>query len=327
MLCIICMTMKPRRTRGGEHVIPYALGGSFTIDRVCLDCDNRLGNVADAGLINISAIEQRRSELKLAGHNGVVPDPEAKLRKVPLVSQADPKHRIREVIDADTGETTMQTVSTVEFKVTRMDDGTLIEPGHIYIDPADRDKAEMLAASALKKARIRDEELVKRLSAEFAANLETVEGFAVFSKRVEIKTGGHQNGFLKIAYEFAWYWLGDSWLYSPDAIAMREMLAGKEPSTPIRGKIYDDPNLGVVAIGGDPRVVHVAYVYQFEGQLLVMMRIFDLFTVGFAVAAEAHQYHVPYLNAIVMQNVERRYELTHFGVEPGAHVWTNTRFG
>ena len=73
MLCIICMAMKPKRTSGSEHVIPYALGGSFTIRRVCLDCDNRLGNIADAGLINLSTIERRRHELQLSGQRGAIP--------------------------------------------------------------------------------------------------------------------------------------------------------------------------------------------------------------------------------------------------------------
>jgi hypothetical protein len=75
MLCIICMTVKPRRTSGGEHVAQYAIGGSLTIDRVCIDCDNRLGSTADAGLVNLPVIEQRRAQLGLAGQSGNVPNP------------------------------------------------------------------------------------------------------------------------------------------------------------------------------------------------------------------------------------------------------------
>ena len=82
MLCIVCITMKPPRSSKGEHVIPVALGGSLTIRRVCLTCDNRLGNTADAGLINLSSVEERRSELGLEGNRGGVPDPKrAELRK------------------------------------------------------------------------------------------------------------------------------------------------------------------------------------------------------------------------------------------------------
>jgi HNH endonuclease len=313
ILCIICMTMKPRRTGVGEHVIPKALGGSFTIRRVCVDCDSHLGTVADAGLINVFSIEQRRAELRLAGNNRTVPDPGARLRKVPFVSESDAKHRAFEVLDPETGKTSIRTQSRVEFEVTPMDGGMLIEPVSVHIDPADQDKAEMFAVSALKKAGIRDEALVKKHAAEFAANLETIEVFEMFSKRVEIKTGGYENGFLKIAYEMAWHWLGESWLYSPEAIAMRELLAGEKPSTRIRGKVYDEPNAGVVAVEGDPRVVHSVFVYENAGELVLEMRIFELFTAGLVVAKSAHDYHVPHLNAIAMHSVKREFEETHFG--------------
>jgi hypothetical protein len=322
MLCIICMKMKPRRTSGGEHVIPYAMGGSFTIRRVCLDCDNRLGNTADAGLINLSSIEQRRVELELAGHRGEPPHPLRSAMKTRLTSAADPMLRVKLRPGSQPGEIVGRTLPYVEFDVQRFPEGTLIQPARVYIDPTDVDKAEALAAQALRVAGISDDSAVKRMAREFADSLQHVEETHLFKQTIEVRVGGHEDGLLKIAYELAWYWLGDSWLDDPAAVAMRDKLNGRVPSGPIRGKIYDDANVGVVAMEGDPRVVHVGYVYPVDGQMVLFVRIFDLMTVGFAVTADASKYTVPEKNAIVMQNVERKYEETAFGpIEPGAVAW------
>ena len=75
MHCIICRQEKPERTGQGEHVIPLSLGGSWTIDRVCEDCDNKMGTRWDAGLAKLAVIEDRRLEFGLVGHSGRLPNP------------------------------------------------------------------------------------------------------------------------------------------------------------------------------------------------------------------------------------------------------------
>jgi len=74
------MLEKTERTSGGEHVFAYGIGGAFTIDRVCLDCDNRLGNVADAPLQEQYVLEQNRFPV------GGTPLTEAKLKSLTFVS-------------------------------------------------------------------------------------------------------------------------------------------------------------------------------------------------------------------------------------------------
>ena len=137
----------------------------------------------------------------------------------------------------------------------------------------------------------------------------------------ETRVGGHEPGLLKIVYELAWYWLGDTWLRSDEATAMREIFAGQKPSTPLRGKVYNDGDAAIIALGGDTRLLHIAWLYRFENQLILFVRLFDLFTVGFVVAADASQYEFPERNAIIMQNVERQYEETQFEMTSGQKVW------
>lgn len=280
MLCIICMEMKPVRTGSGEHVVPYAMGGSFTIDRVCLRCDNRLGNAVDAGLINLSTVEERRAELGLRGHNGKVPDPAARRLKEPLVNVNDPKHKLFLRETDVPGELVPKTASIVEFDVLHLPDGILIQPARVYIDPLDVGNAAMYAMSALRKKGVTDQATVERIGREFAEGLESVAVEQEFERKINVVVGGHQVGVLKIAYELAWYWLGDEWLSDPIAVTMREMLTGREKTIHIPAKIYDEPNVAIMAVEGDMRVLHVAYVYEYNGNLMLFVRLFDLMTAG-----------------------------------------------
>lgn len=322
MQCIVCMEMKPRRTSGGEHVIPYALGGSLTIDRVCEDCDSRLGHEADAGLSNHFKIEQRRAELGLRGQSGSVPEPEHRSFKRPVASKRDPKHRVLLRRDR-AGRITSRTLPHVEFRITVTPEGMLIEPVAVYIDPNDAHEAKGLAVAALRKAGLEDESTIEMISDSFTATLTPVEAPEEFESTIEVRVGGYKQGILKIAYELAWYWLGDRWLDDPTAIAMRDLLNGRT-SSGVRGKVFDDANVAIVARQGDQRVLHVAYLYEFDGKLILFIRLFDLLTAGFEVTEDASRYHVPPNNAIVMNNLQRRYEETNFGpAEPGSLVWQN----
>ena len=65
----------------------------------------------------------------------------------------------------------MRTQSVIKFKVTHEAAGILIEPAAVYIDVRDAHKAKMLAASALRKAGIRDSSVVEQVSEAFANGL------------------------------------------------------------------------------------------------------------------------------------------------------------
>jgi hypothetical protein len=78
MRCIWCLDERPP---GNEHVFQLAIGGTLRLDRVCdtgppgvSPCNAKLGNIADAPLVDHELILMRRSELGLAGNSGKVPD-------------------------------------------------------------------------------------------------------------------------------------------------------------------------------------------------------------------------------------------------------------
>jgi hypothetical protein len=324
MLCIICMTMKPVREKGkGEHVFPLALGGSLIIERVCIDCDGRLGTKVDAGLINLAAIHQRRVELELKGQSGKLPEKDKHLIGKTIQDLDDPRHSVRWERDKNTGEAVPHINPYVEFLVDRQTDGLLIQPVAVYIDPSDIDKAPALARGALKRAGLTDEAQVERIATEFVATLESTVELKNYVMTVKVNPDVHRDALLKIAYELAWHWLGDPWLCDPVAILMREALNGN-PQPGIRGKIIDDADAAMETRGGDPRVLHVAWLMEFKGALTLWVRVFDVLAVAFVVSDSPTNYYFGERNAIVMHTLEGKYEETTFGaMEPGTVAWTH----
>ena len=304
---------------GREHVIPKALGGSFTIDRVCQDCDNALGGTADQYLIQQMDVQKRRIDLVLKGQRGGIPEK----HPARIVNVDNPSHHVRLETDPVTGNERIRTVSRVEFKVTKMPNGTLIQPVNVHIDMADRDKAFVLARKALRNAGLENDDDIERIASEFAASLEIADEVAQFYRETEIQRDGQHQGLLKVAYELAWYWLGDAWLYDPVAISMRDMLQGRTAAAPIQARVYNDPDRAIMPVGGDPRLLHVAFITEHYGRLFVFIRLFDVFTAGFVVTGSPTIYSVPVSNAVIMHVKERQYDEVTFEPQPGRVAWTH----
>jgi hypothetical protein len=318
ILCIYCLQLKPRRVNG-DHVLPLAMGGSLLIDRVCTDCDNGHGTGADASFLKHAKIERRRADLQLAGHSGAIPDPDAAAYRQPLVSTTDPNVRVKMTKTKD-GRLIGKVLPYVEFEVKDIGGRKAVRPTAIILDPSDFDKFEKIALRALAKHGVIGDDALEAIGF-FAPTLTPTVATHEFTVTIEQRLGGHYDGILKMAYELAWHWLGDAWLNDPIAAAMRETLRGEQPSTPLRGKVYDDPDLIVMPVGGDPRVLHVAFIAEFNGQLAVMMRIFDVFAVGIVVSADAARYPVPAKNGVIMHTTQQKYEEIPFVPEPGAVAW------
>jgi len=69
--CIICREIK--NDFNIEHVIPYALGGRYEIDNVCVDCNSNMGTKVDIGLTTSTFAEIFREQYKLKSNSGAVP--------------------------------------------------------------------------------------------------------------------------------------------------------------------------------------------------------------------------------------------------------------
>ena len=210
-------------------MIPFAIGGSLVIDRVCKDCNDRLGQHADAGLVRQYQIEQRRIEHNLKGQSGAVPDPLKRALKQPAVSTEDPAHKVLLRARRDGGGFDAKIIPIVEFDV-RSFPGKLyrIECKKCYLDPAETD-IESIVKNALRKAGLQDEKAIEESWGRFSKELTLQEQHLTFQSVIKANMGGHQLGVLKIAYEMTWYWLGDLWLDDQQAVVMRSALRGEAP--------------------------------------------------------------------------------------------------
>lgn len=236
----------------------------------------------------------------------------------------DPNHKIRFRKDPDTGETRPYTEPNIEFEVERLSDGKIkVEKKYFYLDPMDTDKAEILIKAALRRAGITREDQLNDISAAFCSTMEPTEEHLQFQSKFPIYVGGHHLGILKICYEMAWYWLGDSWLDDQVAIAMRGGLNGNEQAlSAVQGKVFDDPNQILIVAGGDTRLIHAIYLFDGQNRYHIGVRLFDVLSGVVIVTMDASRYTHPLRDAIIMQNVERTFEETTFsnllGIQPGS---------
>jgi hypothetical protein len=75
-LCIICKEQKDESLFNEEHIIPAALGGNFTIDTVCINCNSNLGKSIDNPLLKNTGILHYRNTFDLTRQaSGSIPNP------------------------------------------------------------------------------------------------------------------------------------------------------------------------------------------------------------------------------------------------------------
>lgn len=306
MHCIICRSEKPRRTGDGEHPIPLALGGSWTIDRVCIECDNTFGMSFDARLSKLTAIEERRIELKLEGHSGKLPNRLREALRQPVQVTDDPHHRVKVSLKED-GSYDVFTIPNIEFEIIVNPDGSwaaALAPHRMVLDPRNRDSAEEMIAKRLQQALAdrgitADPDEIKGASAHLAASLTLVANQKAVSVPYTIRTGGHGPALLKIIYEAAWYWLGDPWLDDPIARAMNASLRGDETIS-LQGRVRDGVDVRFDLGNLPQREAHVIFLLCSNGKFIVECQLFDLISGGFVITEHSTAYKTPETDAIVM---------------------------
>ena len=72
--CIRCDVESELVKQTAEQLYAYAIGGALVIRDVCKPCNDVLGAKFDAPLVDHFMIQMKRHRLKIAGHDGHVPD-------------------------------------------------------------------------------------------------------------------------------------------------------------------------------------------------------------------------------------------------------------
>jgi hypothetical protein len=234
MRCIFCLNPDPPSGFSDEHVFPEAVGGTLVVRFVCKECNSRLGHSVDTTVTNHTLIGIARKALGIAGKSGSIPNPLER-----AVMEADSSHKVR----FDFAKRSPESIYTIPF-VQRTQTG----PGRgnlsVRIDATDADQLGNIVNRALARAGAPPvsaqeiEELKKNVVRQEQPRL---------SIPVSLDLSQYRRGLMKIVYELACYWIGESYVDDPMAGLLRQFTFDEslpfDPSQryPIRGTMRMSP--------------------------------------------------------------------------------------
>lgn len=279
MRCLICLEERPGTV---EHVFPLAIGGSFTTDRLCADCNSLLGRTVDTALIKHPFIAFQRSRFDLPGNSGQVPDGARELIGNAFVAD-ESGQRVRVSTRAD---------GVVDPRLVHHEQTLVDERGEVgrrvSIDARDAHLLPKIIGRQRKREGLpvlSADELHEQVAAAIAGR-RTLKGPWLRGK-LSVDLEDYKAGVLKIAYELACLWFGDAFLDGAIAAEMREVLTG-------RREFAETSLTGGVMLGGllgmpwwrDPSK-HVAYAVEVNGWATVSVGLFDIVSATFVVGDAA----------------------------------------
>lgn len=283
MRCIFCVLDRPSSE---EHVFPLAIGGTITTDRVCEPCNSALGSRVDAALSDFFPVRMRRAMLNLAGNSGIAPAwHEMFLGKVKLVGQV-----------ADQGLTTFnKTTGKLETRQLRHVVETVTPDGqkvlHITLDARDKDQIPKIIARERKRRGLHplsDEQL--------AAEAKNVTTTTIDNRLIQLSPSFSfaflRHAMTKIAYELAFLWLGECYLDDPLAGELRAAICAPDIASTdgLGGYIGDTENCDVFKSWTSHEAHHLAYAQVVAGNVMIAVRIFDIYAAAVVVSRDAGRY-------------------------------------
>jgi len=214
MRCIFCLNDRPASK---EHVFALAIGGSLTTDRVCELCNSTLGSRVDAPLTDFFPIRMRRADLGLAGNSGSPPDAFEMLIGVAKLAE-QPGRRVQTTMNKETGKLDIKALHHASDA--ELPDGTKVR--QIIIDERDVDQIPKIIQRERKRHGVpplSDEQLAAEVL-KAKQNVTTIDNPAVLIE-MNVSFAYLRHAMMKIAYELAFLWLGESYLDDLSAAELR----------------------------------------------------------------------------------------------------------
>lgn len=273
MRCIFCLGERPPSL---EHVFPLAIGGRLTTDRVCEWCNSMLGARVDSALGDFLPIRQRRAELKLAGNSATPPNPVEILLGVAALA-GDAEQRIQTRYNASTGKLEHRLLHQAANVV--LPDGTKIR--QISIDARDKNQIPKIIQRERKRRGmppLLPDELAIEV-AKAAQNVSTISPIPI-RKDLSFSFAFLRHAMMKIAYELAFLWLGETYLDDPVAHQLRTAICSPDVASTdqIPGYIGEAKGCRVFEMFWTPHPAHhLAYATTLlDSQIVLAVRIFDI---------------------------------------------------
>lgn len=273
--CIFCLEEKPGSV---EHIFPLAIGGSITTSRLCRDCNAELGDSVDADLVKHPLILFERWQRGLAGNSGQIPDPIRPLLQNAELNDGSGQRVIPSMIKDGVFDTRLVYHATE----TRISGGDILR--QISIDARDSHKLPDIITRHRKRdglPALGSEELEAEIAAIMASGSRKIERPAIKGNCL-VDIVRFRLGLLKIAYELAFIWFGETYIDTPAASNIRDVLLGR--------KNLEDAGIGGSVHIGVPKAFlyaqklagdHKAFSMAVSGQAMIYVQLFDTFSAAF----------------------------------------------
>jgi hypothetical protein len=221
----------------------------------------------------------RRWELKLPGYSGKVPDPLNWLGTGILAS--DPTQKIKARVNPSTGKTDLELVTNKKIRA----DGKI----QFAIDRRNFTEIPLIIQRTRARAGLPplDATDLSQAVAAVETGCQTGENPDVL---YAINIEPCQRGLLKIAYELAFQWLGEDYLYDDMAARLRETIMGRAALESTRMQQYTGSEHPPFRFWAGDNNAHIAYTSVQEDDVIVNLRIFDVLSAAVVVSEGRSRY-------------------------------------
>ena len=311
MRCIFCLEERPGSE---EHVFPFAIGGKLTTNRVCRPCNSKLGSRVDTALTDNFAVRIRRAELGLAGNSGTVPAlHDLLLGKATVVDQ--PERQVLVTFDQATKNLEIRPIPHAT-DVT-MSDGT--KARQFVVDTRDIG----LIPKIIERERKRHG--LPPLSAEeLAREVQRCSGSArqtenpTVSYNLKFSFAYLRHAMIKIAYELAFMWLGETYLDDPLAAELRTAICSSDLTSTdqLPAHVLDAGDCEAFKLWPPDQTRHLAYAWTMGDTIAISVRVFDIYAAVVTVTRHSARY-------IEVANAAGK-KLRFLTIEPSSGTMRNT---
>jgi len=285
MRCIFCDQERPGSE---EHVFPLAIGGRLITDRVCKPCNSTLGSRVDVALTDNFIIRSRRSQLGLAGNSGVIPAAHEILLGTPTLAE-DPTRRVRVTFNEATEKLDIKALyhaSEIE-----LEDGTLTKK--IIVDASHVGQIPVILQRERKRAGLPElspEELEAEVKKQTENVQTTTNPSVLYNTQFDFSYLRH--ALIKIAYELAFLWLGESYLDDDFAAQLRSAVIDPDPASTdeLPAHVECAEGFAPFYLWSPDKTHHLAYATAVNGNIVVAVRVFDIFAAAVEVTKDAARY-------------------------------------
>ena len=283
MWCIFCSEERPPSL---EHVFSLAIGGTVTTDRVCSQCNSTLGSRVDGALNDFLPIRTRRAKLGLAGHGREPPSQfEILLGDQKLIGPS--ANQIRTTLDKAMGKLDIRQLHHATDVI--LPDGR--KARQVTVDERDRDQIPKIIQRERKRHGLPP--LSKEaLAAESKKVTVAVVENPLVQVTINVSFAYLRHAMMKIAYELAFLWLGESYLDDPLAVELREAICKEDLASTdeLAGYVGEAEPCTAFRFWTPHEAHHLAFASIVANTIVVAARVFDVYAGVIVVSREPSRY-------------------------------------